>query len=56
MFFNVMPLFFNDVGSPDEIGKEWRDFDFEDRMGERAIGWVERPLIRWVLRFWISWE
>ena len=22
--------------------KEWRDFDFEDRMAERAVGWVER--------------
>jgi len=28
---------FKDVVSLDEIEKEWRDFDFEDRMAARAV-------------------
>ena len=24
--------------------KEWRDFDIEDRMADRFVGWVERLL------------
>ena len=34
--------------------KEWRDFDLEDWMADKAVGWVERSFRRWVLRFWIA--
>ena len=33
---------------------EWRDFDLEDLMADKAVGWVERSFRRWVLRFWIA--
>ena len=43
---SILP--FNDVVSPDEIEKKWRDFGFEDRMAGRTVGWVERSRRRWV--------
>ena len=34
---------------PDEIGnKEWKGFDLVGWMADRAVGWVERSLRRWV--------
>ena len=33
---------------PDEFGKDWRDFDLVGWMADRAVGWVERSLRRWV--------